>query len=187
MRVIGGKFRRRTLRTLPGLELRPTSDRLRETLFDILGPSVSSAHWLDIFAGSGAVGIEALSRGAINAVFIEKHRAAVAVIRENLGALGASSAGTVIAASAEVGLKQLSDQGYTADYIFLDPPYALAAQYEATLRFLDESTVLAPEGVVIAEHARRNPLPERLVHLVRARIVKQGDAALSFYRRGDGP
>lgn len=183
MRVIGGKFRRRMLRTLPGLELRPTSDRLRETLFDILGTSVDGTHWLDIYAGSGAVGIEALSRGAVNAVFIEKHRAPVAVIRENLAALGASNDAIVMAASAETALKQLSARGYIADYIFLDPPYALADEYEATLRFLDISALLASTGVIIAEHSRRNSLPERFTHLVRIRVVEQGDVTLGFYRR----
>jgi 16S rRNA (guanine966-N2)-methyltransferase len=183
MRVIAGKYRRRTLRTLRGLALRPTSDRLRETLFDILGASVSGARWLDLYAGSGAVGIEALSRGAAQAIFVENHRAAVNLIHENLLGLGIGNEASVISARAEAGLKQLAARGFIADFIFLDPPYALSGEYEATLEFVDDSPVLAPAGVVIAEHARCNQLPEQYARLTRVRLLEQGDAALSFYRR----
>jgi 16S rRNA (guanine(966)-N(2))-methyltransferase RsmD len=183
MRVIAGKYRRRTLRTLRGLALRPTSDRLRETLFDILGASIEGARWLDIYAGSGAVGIEALSRGAAEAIFIENHRAAASVIRANLEGLGIGNAASVIAAHAEAGLKQLATRGFVADFIFLDPPYALADEYRATLEYLDDSPMLGATGLVIAEHARRNTLPERFSRLMRVRVAGQGDAALSLYRR----
>jgi 16S rRNA (guanine(966)-N(2))-methyltransferase RsmD len=186
MRVIAGKYRRRTLRTLRGLSLRPTSDRLRETLFDIFGASVEGTRWLDVYAGSGAVGIEALSRGAAEVTFIEKHRAATNVIRENLQGLNIGNEASVIAADADAGLKQLSARGFVADFVFLDPPYALADEYQATLGFLDDAAVLGATGVVIAEHGRRHPLPERFSHLARVRVVEQGDAALSFYRRSAG-
>jgi 16S rRNA (guanine966-N2)-methyltransferase len=185
MRVIGGKFRRRTLRTLRGLALRPTSDRLRETLFDILGASVEGARWLDVYAGSGAVGIEALSRGAAEVIFIEKYRAATNVIRENLQSLNIDNEASIIAARADAGLKQLSARGFVAEFVFLDPPYALADEYRETLVFLDNSAVLDSTGVVIAEHSRRNPLPERFSRLARVRVVEQGDTALSFYRRSE--
>jgi 16S rRNA (guanine(966)-N(2))-methyltransferase RsmD len=186
MRVIAGKYGRRTLRTLRGMALRPTSDRLRETLFDILGASVEGARWLDIYAGSGAVGIEALSRGAAEAIFIENHRAATSAIRANLVGLGIANEASVIAAHANAGLKQLAERGFVAHIIFLDPPYALADEYRATLELLNDSVVLAATGLVIAEHARRNPLPERFSRLARVRVVEQGDAALSLYRRFGG-
>lgn len=182
MRVIGGKYRRRTLRTLHGLALRPTSDRLRETLFDILGASVEGTRWVDLFAGTGAVGIEALSRGAAQAIFIENHRPAVELIRQNLLALKIGAEASVLAADARVGLARLAARGFVADIVFLDPPYELVDEYNRILDFLGNSPMLADSGIVIAEHARRHPLPESFPVLARARVLEQGDAALSFYR-----
>jgi 16S rRNA (guanine966-N2)-methyltransferase len=182
MRVIAGKLGGRTLRTLRGLALRPTSDRLRETLFDILGASVESSRWIDAFAGSGAVGIEALSRGAAQTIFPQKHRPAADLIRKNLAALGIDRDGIVIAATARIGLERTASRGYIPDFVFLDPPYEQKEEYESVLQFLDSGSLLASSGTVIAEHSRRNPLPEKLFRLARVRVVEQGDAALSFFR-----
>jgi len=182
MRVIGGKYRRRTLRTLHGMALRPTSDRLRETLFDILGASVEGARFVDIYAGTGAVGIEALSRGAAEAVFIENHRPAVDLIRQNLLTLNIDAEATITAADAHAGLARLAARGFVADFIFLDPPYEQASEYDRILNFLGASSMLAASGIVIAEHARRHPLAETFLRLTRVRVVEQGDAALSLYR-----
>ncbi len=173
MRVIGGEFRSRRLKTLPGLALRPTPDRLRETLFDVLGARVQGSVFLDAYAGSGAVGIEALSRGAARAVFLEKSRSAVRVIRENLAALGLEERAEVV--HGEV-LKRLGQ--YPADIIFLDPPYDIEWEYEAALRLLGE----APPPLLIAQHAVRFQLRDEYGALRRYRILKQGDNALSFYR-----
>jgi 16S rRNA (guanine966-N2)-methyltransferase len=187
MRVIAGTYRSRILKSLKGLALRPTSDRLRETLFNVLGPAVVGARFVDVFAGTGAVGIEALSRGAAEVVFIENHAPAATLIRRNLESLGITTGASVLAVDALRGLGLLAarkNSGAPAfDHIFLDPPYAAAEDYSRVLQFLGSADLLAPGGVVIAEHRRNFDLPEEPGVLKRFRVLKQGDAALSFYRR----
>jgi 16S rRNA (guanine966-N2)-methyltransferase len=190
MRVIAGVYRSRILKSLKGLALRPTSDILRETLFNVLGPAVAGARFLDVFAGTGAVGIEALSRGAAEVVFIENHRPAVALIRKNLESLGVRSGATVLAADALRGLEKLAAKHTAAsrpfDFVFLDPPYAATKEYERVLRFLGDAPFLGAGSLVIAEHHKKFDLPAHAGALVRFRVLKQGDAALSFYRFGPG-
>src|SRR5882757_9136951 len=128
MRVIGGEFRSRVIKALPGLDVRPTPDRLRETLFNILAPRIEGAVFLDAYAGTGAVGIEALSRGASRAIFIEKNRNAANIIHENLRALGIQDRAQVAFGKAAPQIPR-----YPADIIFLDPPYSLTQEYEAAL------------------------------------------------------
>jgi 16S rRNA (guanine(966)-N(2))-methyltransferase RsmD len=191
MRVIAGTYRSRILKSLKGLALRPTSDRLRETLFNILGTAVAGARFVDVFAGTGAVGIEALSRGAAEVVFIENHPPAVALIRKNLESLGVRSGVTVLGADALRGLEKLAAKhaadNQLFDFVFLDPPYAAAEEYERVLRVLGSASFLAPGGVIIAEHHKKFDLPAHAGSLTRFRILKQGDAALSFYRLGRVP
>ena len=186
MRVIAGTYRSRILKSLKGLALRPTSDRLRETLFNVLGPAVVGARFVDVFAGTGAVGIEALSRGAAEVVFIENHSPAVALIRKNLESLGVRSGATVFGADALRGLEMLAAKRKADraafDFVFLDPPYAAAEEYERVLRILGSASFLAPGSVVIAEHHKKFDLPVYAGSLTRFRILKQGDAALTFYR-----
>jgi 16S rRNA (guanine966-N2)-methyltransferase len=182
MRVIAGKYRSRTLRSLKGMEMRPTTDRLRETLFNVLGPLVQDSFFVDCFAGTGAVGIEALSRGAREAVFIEKHRPAAAVIRKNLESLGIRSGIEVRIGDALDELEKLSKRKLLPDFVYLDPPYKLAKEYEEILDFVDAAQLLAPEGRVIAEHTRHLELPSFLTRLERSRMIAQGDSVLSFYR-----
>jgi 16S rRNA (guanine966-N2)-methyltransferase len=190
MRVIAGTYRSRILKSLKGLALRPTSDRLRETLFNVLGPGVSGARFLDLFAGTGAIGIEALSRGAAEVVFIENHPPAAKLIRRNLDSLGIGSRFTVLPMDALRGLtalasrKPLSRRGF--DCIFLDPPYAAAEEYARVLEFLGTAELLAHGGIVVAEHRHTFSLSEEAGALKRFRVLKQGDAALSFYRRRSG-
>ncbi|SRR5258708_21322654 len=189
MRVIAGTYRSRVLKSLKSLALRPTSDRLRETLFNVLGLNVSGARFADLFAGTGAIGIEALSRGASEIVFLENHLPAAALIRKNLDSLGICSGFTVLPVDVLRGLEMLAsrkkgtESGF--DFIFLDPPYVAAADYARVLRFLGSADLLAPEGMVIAEHHRKFHLPEKVEALRRFRVLKQGDTALSFYRRSD--
>lgn len=188
MRIIAGTYRSRILKSLKGLALRPTSDRLRETLFNVLGPHVSGARFLDLFAGTGAIGIEALSRGAAEVVFIENHAPAATLIRRNLESLGVCSGFTVLPVDVLRGLEKLAsrqkDAGPGFDYIFLDPPYAAAEEYSRVLEFLGSADLLARGGIVVAEHRRSFDLPEEAGALRRVRILRQGDAALSFYRSG---
>lgn len=188
MRVIAGTYRSRILKSLKGLALRPTSDRLRETLFNVLGAGVAGSRFVDLFAGTGAIGIEALSRGAAEVVFIENHPPAVTLIRRNLASLGIRSGFTVLSADAFRGLGMLASRKDAAhrgfDYVFLDPPYAAAKDYARVLEFLGTADLLVSGGIVIAEHHRKFDLPEEAGALRRFRVLKQGDAALSFYRRG---
>src|SRR5438105_5921521 len=147
MRVIAGKYRSRLLKSLKGATLRPTSDRLRETLFNVLGERVAGARFLDLFAGTGAVGIEALSRGADESVFIENHAPAVALIRRNLESLGITGAAQVFWLDALRGLAKIAGQSHPTDrpfdFVFLDPPYAETEQYERVLAFLGAAPFLA--------------------------------------------
>jgi 16S rRNA (guanine(966)-N(2))-methyltransferase RsmD len=172
MRIIAGEFRSRRLKSIPGAATRPTTDRLRETLFDILGPRIAGATFLDVYAGTGAVGIEALSRGAAHAFFLERHRKALEAIRQNLASLGIEPRATVVAGPVLVTLPKQH-----ADIVFLDPPYDLEREYAAVLELLGET----PPTIVVVQHSVRQPLADVCGVLRRARIVKQGDNALSFY------
>ena len=186
MRIIAGKFRSRQLKSLKGLSLRPTSDRLRETLFNVLGDLVSEANFVDLFAGTGAVGIEALSRGARHTTFVEKHAPTMGLIKKNLEALDIRSGVRLLTMDAQKALEQLSGEpaggSSRADILFLDPPYAEKAQYADILSFLGNSLLLADGAVVIAEHLRSFELPGTFGKLESVRVLRQGDAALTFYR-----
>jgi 16S rRNA (guanine966-N2)-methyltransferase len=171
MRVIGGEFRSRRLKSIPGLATRPTPGRLRETLFDILGAQVKGAVFLDAYAGTGAVGIEALSRGAARAVFVERSKNAAKVLRENLASLGIEGRALVVVAAT---LSSIAEQ--KADIVFLDPPYEREGEYARALRLLSEH----PPRLVVAQHSVRFTLAESYGALKRTRVVKQGDNALSF-------
>jgi 16S rRNA (guanine966-N2)-methyltransferase len=172
MRVIAGEFRSRRLKSIPGDATRPTPDRLREALFNILAPRIAGATFLDAYAGTGAVGIEALSRGARYAWFLEKNRAALEAIRENLASLQVERRASVVA-----GPVLLTLDGYTADIVFLDPPYALEREYAAALELLAQH----PPPLTVVQHGSRFLLPETQGALTRTRLLKQGDNALSFY------
>jgi 16S rRNA (guanine(966)-N(2))-methyltransferase RsmD len=188
MRIIAGKYRSRLLKSLKGDALRPTSDRLRETLFNILAPSLAGSRFLDVFAGTGAVGIEALSRGAVEAIFIEKHAPAAKLIRRNLDTLGITTGATILTSDALTGLERLAARQTAAasliDFVFLDPPYAAHEDYSHTLEFLasDSASFLSPDALIIFEHHHKFSLPENVGRLKRTRLLKQGDAALSFFR-----
>jgi 16S rRNA (guanine(966)-N(2))-methyltransferase RsmD len=184
MRVIAGQYRSRVLVAPRGRDTRPTSDRLRETLFNVLAPRLEGAVLIDLYAGSGAVGIEALSRGAREAIFVEQAEPALKAIRANLSALGIRGGYALEARSVISALKRLSSSGLTADVVFLDPPYAWAEEYEQVLGLLggECSGLLGTDAVVVAEHAKKDDLAERYRELSRYRVLKQGDAALSFYQ-----
>lgn len=188
MRVIAGKYRSRILKSLKGLALRPTSDRLRETLFNVLGPGVVGSRFVDVFAGTGAVGIEALSRSAAEVIFIENHPPAAKLIRSNLDSLKIISGATILGFDALRGLEMLASRHKSStppvDYVFLDPPYAAAVDYARTLEFLGSATFLAPDAFVIFEHHHKFQLPEQFGVLRRTRVLKQGDATLTFFLNG---
>lgn len=174
MRVIAGQFRSRRLQPVSGRDVRPTPDRLRETLFDILAPRIEGAVFVDAYAGTGAVGIEALSRGALRAIFLEKSRKAVEVIRANLAALGVADRTQV--AQGSVHLLLASNAG---DIVFLDPPYEREKEYELALGVLAEN----PPPLAIVQHSKWQALAEGYGPLHRTRVLRQGDNVLSFYAR----
>jgi 16S rRNA (guanine(966)-N(2))-methyltransferase RsmD len=170
MRVIAGELRSRRLKTVPGLDTRPTPDRLRESLFNILAPRIEGLIFLDAYAGTGAVGIEALSRGAARAIFIERSRKAVEVLRENLASLSLTARADLIQGRV---LHHLPN--YRADIVFLDPPYELEGEYAEALNLLSGAPL------VIAQHAARLRLAPAYGRFAHTRTVRHGDNALSFF------
>lgn len=172
MRIIAGEFRSRRIQTLRGLDVRPTPDRLREALFNVLAPRVAGCAFVDAYAGCGSVGIEAISRGAARVTFIERKRAAARMIRENLRSLGIA-AGFEIRNGKAVSLLAVA----RADIVFLDPPYNLPGEHAAALGALAEN----PPPLAIAQHDSRQELDQEYGPLRRYRILKQGDNSLSFY------
>jgi 16S rRNA (guanine966-N2)-methyltransferase len=189
MRVIAGLYRSRQLKSLNTPALRPTSDRLRETLFNVLSPRIPGAHFLDLFAGTGAIGIEALSRGAQDVLFVENHPPAAKLIRENLNSLKILSGATVLAMDAHRALEKLQkrqlqqSESFAYDFIFLDPPYAAAPEYLRIMNFLSAAPFVSADTIVIAEHTRKFALPEEFSTLERVRLLGQSDVVLSFYRQ----
>jgi 16S rRNA (guanine(966)-N(2))-methyltransferase RsmD len=173
MRIIAGEFRSRRIKTLRGLDVRPTPDRLREALFNVLAPELPGCKFVDAYAGCGSIGLEAISRGAGLVVFIEKKRAAAKMIRENLGSLGVTGGFEIREGAAATKLA-----GIGADIVFLDPPYPLEHEYSLALDVLGDE--IPP--LVIIQHSRRFDLPETCGGLRRVRVLRQGDNALSFFR-----
>jgi 16S rRNA (guanine966-N2)-methyltransferase len=194
MRVIAGTFRSRPLHSLSGLDLRPTADRLRETLFNVLAAGDPAAFdgkvWLDLCAGTGAVGIEALSRGASKVYFVESSAPAASLIQRNLRSLGLERGSDlpgfeVLRQDVVLALHQLEARNVTADFIFLDPPYRMEKIYLQTLQQLSQSRLLGPKTIVVAEYEKRFDPGDGFAPLHRYRELEQGDAALSFYRASE--
>jgi 16S rRNA (guanine(966)-N(2))-methyltransferase RsmD len=204
MRIIAGSLRSRTLSAPPGLATRPTSDRLRETLFNVLAPRIVGAAFLDLYAGSGAVGIEALSRGAACVTFVERAPAALRVLRTNLARLGLAASFRIHPGSVGAFLRRAAGAAPKPErhetqerceevfkrerheVVFLDPPYDAAPEYAVALGLLGgvSAGLLAPGALVIAEHRRKERLEDSYGNLKRTRLLEQGDAALSFYSGG---
>ena len=186
LRIITGKYRGRNLKSPPSLEVRPTSDRLRETLFNVIAPRIAGVRFLDLCAGSGAVGIEALSRGASHATFVDSSRAMCTLIKSNLELCRIERGESDVIESVALDylrrfVAKQPDSGKPWDVAFFDPPYA--TNYLPTLDFFGarSSSLLTAKGLLIAEHHHKTDLPEETGSLVRYRVLKQGDSALSFY------
>jgi 16S rRNA (guanine(966)-N(2))-methyltransferase RsmD len=185
MRVIAGTYRSRLLVSPRGTATRPTSDRLRETLFNILSTRIEGALFADLYAGTGAVGIEAISRGASHVWFSENAPAALAAINQNLSALRIARGFTIEDRGTGALLQRLAKLDKPLDVVFLDPPYESEAEYEGTLNFFGSARgrlLLAPGAFVIAEHSSKAELAKRFGGLEHTRLLRQGDAALSFYK-----
>ena len=184
MRVIAGSLKGRRLKGPTWSGLRPTSDKLRETLFNVLAPRIAGARVLDAFAGTGALGIEAFSRGAATVTFIDGDRRAQALIAENLALCRIASGCAIIRASVGRTLATLRSRSAFVpfDIVLLDPPYDQLP--EEILK--DAEAAVAPAGVVVLEHARFRLPPESTGRLVRSRLLWSGDSALSIYTVGRG-
>ena len=184
MRVIAGRFRGRRLKTPPNSTTRPTSDRLRETLFNVLAPRIADARFLDLCAGTGAVGIEALSRGASHVTLVDQSRQMCGLIESNLELVQIEQSDyEVVAIEALDYLRHHEKKGEPPfDLVFFDPPYA--TNYDAVLTVIGErgATILNAGGVVIVEHYKKKALSDRFNALTCYRELKQGDSVLSFYQ-----
>ncbi|MBN2431825.1 MAG: 16S rRNA (guanine(966)-N(2))-methyltransferase RsmD [Acidobacteria bacterium] len=180
MRIIGGRLKGRQLLTVPGLAVRPTIARLKESYFNIVGEEIAGARFLDLCAGAGSMGIEALSRGAAEAIFVEKSRPALAVLRRNLAKCGLTSGYRIVAGDLFRELPRLAAHHENVDLIYFDPPY-FENLYESTLELVARQRLLAQGGLLAADHFKKTPLPSRVGELVRVRQVRHGDAVLSFY------
>ena len=181
MRVIGGTARGRSLKVPKGRVLRPTSGRVKESLFDILRNELTGARVLDLFAGTGNLSIEALSRGATEAVLVDSSTPSAKAIRENLHRLGLASRTQFLAMPVTRALRLLARQGETFDVIFIDPPYERHL-IEPALEIIDKEMLLRGLGVAIVEHSIREPIPLRLENLHLSDQRRYGNTMLSFFR-----
>jgi len=184
VRIIAGTAKGRTLRSLRGRALRPTSDRVRETLFALLADRVVAARFLDLYAGVGTVGLEALSRGAAAAVFVESHRPAARLIAGNALRCGLEGRANVINLPVSRALAKLELEGKGFDLVFLDPPYEVGEAAEAMKAVAQRPGIVREGGLVICQHSRREELNEEIGCFRRMRQRRSGETVLDFYRRG---
>jgi 16S rRNA (guanine966-N2)-methyltransferase len=182
VRIISGELRGRRLRAPEGLATRPTSDRVREALFNIISARVPGARFLDVCAGSGAVGLEAISRGAERAVFVEQSRRALEQIEDNVERCGVAERTRIVPKDAVAGLRGLLASGERFDLVYVDPPYD-ADLYRPVLRFLGATEIVEPDGLVVVELRTRDGLPDEAGDLRHYRDERYGDTTLAFYER----
>ena len=180
MRVIAGTARGTRLATAKDERIRPTLDRVREALFNILAPRIENARFLDLFAGTGANGIEALSRGAAAATFVDNDGRSLAIVRRNLAAARVAARARLHRFSLHRDLAALAEGREQFDVIFADPPYGFG-EYEALLAGVCQHSLLAPGGVMVVEHARRATIASGTTGLECTRQAEYGDTSLSFY------
>jgi len=187
MRVIAGSFRGRKLKSPASFETRPTSDRLRETLFNVIAPHIEGARFLDLCAGAGAVGIEAISRGAAYVTFVDRSRQMGRLIKANLDLcrVGVDEFELVIMEAGDFLRRRLKRKGEPWTVVFFDPPYA--EDYLRVLKLFgkDANELMNEDGLLVVEHHHKNDLPEAVGGLRRCRVLKQGESALSFYERAE--
>lgn len=181
MRVIAGHARGRRLKSVRGSRTRPTTDQVKENLFNIIGNQIVQAKVLDLFAGSGGIGIEALSRGAERAVFVDKERLCTEIIRCNLSATGLSERAEVYTNDVFRAIKTLGHKQRRFDFIYLDPPYTSGLADKA-LAEIAQGNLLADGGIAVVEHSSKEDIAQSTLNLIRIRQARYGDTVLSFYR-----
>jgi 16S rRNA (guanine966-N2)-methyltransferase len=181
MKIIAGEFKDRRLETPENYDIRPTSSRIRESIFNLLMYEIEDSYFVDLFAGTGGVGLEALSRGAGKCLFCDSDRASAAIIKRNVAACRAEDRSRIVSGDFMKALRSVREK---VDIFFIDPPYATDLCARA-LEAIDSLDLLASNGIIIAEHDRRDSLPERVGGLVLYRDKKYGRVVLSFYVRED--
>ena len=179
MRIITGRYKGAILRTVRGDSVRPTQDRVREALFSIIGDKVVGAAVLDLYAGSGGLGIEALSRGAMSGTFVERSKPVAVILQENIDRIKAPNC-RVFTAPVDKALARLAADGIRFDIVFMDPPYGKDL-VPATLQRLAHHKLVTNQGRVIAEHEYRTTLPQEIPPFYRVDSRRYGDTAFSIY------
>lgn len=185
MRVISGVCKGRPLKAVQGMTTRPTTDKVKESLFNIIGPFFDGGNVLDLFSGSGSLGLEALSRGMEKGVFVEKDPKALQVIKANIQACRMEEESEVLRSDALRSIKMLGGRGVRFDLIMMDPPYKIANSIPSILSEIEENQLLAEDGLIICEHGKELELPEQIGSFVKYRHEKYGITAISFFRSQD--
>lgn len=182
MRITSGMFKSRIIKSPKAI--RPTLDNVRKAIFDILGADVMGAKVLDLFAGSGALGLEAISRGAVSCIFVDNQKSSVRTIKDNLKALGLSHSEDIIVISGDAlkAIRKFSKSGSRFDLVFLDPPYQKSLA-KKSLSLLDSCDILTESGVVVGEHSKHDEMPSAVAVLRLYRSARYGDTQISFYRK----
>lgn len=180
MRVVSGKYKGKSLKAVPGNSTRPTTDKVKEALFNIIGPYFDGGLCLDLFAGSGGLGIEAISRGAEKAIFVDRDGKAIGTIHDNIKACSLENVTEVYRNDAARALKAIIKRGLVFDYIFLDPPYA-KQQLKDLLEMIDSSELLNKNGVIVCEHGTDVKLPSVVGQLRQTKIETYGIITISIY------
>jgi 16S rRNA (guanine966-N2)-methyltransferase len=181
MRIIGGSAKGRRIKSPLGSALRPTSDQVREAIFDIIGPSIEDARFLDIFSGTGSVGIEALSRGARNVTFVDNKASSVELIKMNLEKCGFDKNFEILLCDAVQAITTLSNRQRRFEYIFIDPPYNSDLAVKC-LEMLSAKGLLVPSTSVLVEHSDKKDIPEKISGFVSQREYKYGDTMVRLYQ-----
>jgi len=183
MRIIAGKYRGRKIKMPKGKGVRPTQDRVREAIFNVIRESLPGSKVLDLYAGSGAFGIEALSRGASLSIFVDNNINCISAIRYNLGQLEIGKQNSqVLKKEAVTAISELNNKSTTFDIIFMDPPYHKGLARNTLIK-IDSCDILSGRGLVVLEHFAKDDMPERAESLVRFKQKRYGDTVVSYYRK----
>lgn len=185
MRVVSGKYKGKTLKAVPGNSTRPTTDKVKEALFNIIGPYFDGGLCLDLFAGSGGLGIEALSRGVDKVLFIDRDGKAIQTIHDNLKQCQAEEQAEVYRNDANRALKAIIKRELIFDYIFLDPPYA-KQQLKEIIEVIDNNGLLSEEGLIVCEHSTDVKMPPTIQGLTQIKQETYGIITISIYAK-NGP
>lgn len=180
MRVIAGEAKGRVLKAVPGLNTRPTTDKVKEAIFSIIGPYFEGEQVLDLFAGTGGLGIEALSRGAGHAVFIDLEPSSIEAIRTNVAAAKVGSRAEIYRNTAVRALKLLAKRQLAFELVFLDPPYRMSDMDECMLS-MAEAGLLQPQATIVVEHAASQQYAERFGLFVQRKRVEYGETTVTIY------